>query len=90
MEKLTLTQYTEEELSIIVYAVVKEALKPIEEALENISKPDELLTRQEVAAMVGVTLTTLWHWDKKDMLKPVRIGSKVRYKRSDIEKAMRS
>ena len=32
--------------------------------------------------------TTLWHWSKKNYLKPVKVGNKVRYRQSDIQKIL--
>ena len=32
--------------------------------------------------------TTLWHWAKKNYLKPVKVGNKVRYRQSDIQKIL--
>ena len=53
------------------------------------NKPPVLLTRDEVAKKLGVTKTTLWHWANKDILKPVRIGGKVRYREIDVMNAVK-
>ena len=65
--------------------LVQDTAQEVEARIQAENKQDELLTRQQVAEMLSVTLTTLWHWDNKNVLKPVRIGSKVRYRRSDVE-----
>jgi excisionase family DNA binding protein len=69
--------------------LVQDTASEVEAKVKAENKPDELLTRQQVAKMLGATLTTLWHWDNKNILNPVRIGTKVRYRRSDVEKAMK-
>lgn len=46
------------------------------------------LTRKEVADILGVTLSTLWQWAKSGYLVPVKIGSKVMYRPSDVEELM--
>ncbi len=68
--------------------LVQDTAQEVEARIQAQNEPDELLTRQQVAEMLSVTLTTLWHWDNKNVLKPVRIGSKVRYRRSDVEQAL--
>lgn len=45
-----------------------------------------LLTKQEVIKKIGVSSTTLWLWEKKDYLVPVKIGRKVFYRLGDINK----
>lgn len=49
---------------------------------------EELLTLQETAKILKVHPNTLRLWDKKGILKAVRIGVKKvrRYKKEDIEK----
>lgn len=38
--------------------------------------------------MCDVCDTTLWHWSKKNYLKPQKVGNKVRYRQSDIQKIL--
>ena len=49
----------------------------------DISK--ELLTIDEVAAMLKVSKMTLHRWDKNGVLKKIEVGGHRRYRRSDIE-----
>lgn len=49
---------------------------------------DELLTKQEVKEKFNVSDTTLWLWAKKNYLVPVKIGRKVMYRTSDINRLM--
>jgi excisionase family DNA binding protein len=48
----------------------------------------ELLTREEAAAFLGVKAQTLavWHSTHRYNLPMVKVGSKVRSRRSDLEK----
>ena len=47
---------------------------------------DVLLTKKEVMERLGVSSTTLWLWEKNKYLQPVKIGRKVFYHLSDINK----
>ena len=57
---------------------------------EQQQKADEetLLSRKEASAYLGVCETTLWNWAKPDSgyLLPVRVGSKVQYRKSDLDR----
>lgn len=70
--------------------LTEDTAKKVEQRIKAENKPDKLLTRYEVGQKLGVALTTLWHWEKKGVLCPIRIGKKVRYRSSDIEKALNS
>ncbi|PTT74106.1 MULTISPECIES: helix-turn-helix domain-containing protein [unclassified Chryseobacterium] len=52
--------------------------KPAEPAIEK------LITRIEVAKMLGVTLPTVYDWTKKGIITAYRIGNRVRYKETEI------
>lgn len=49
---------------------------------------EEYLTRNEVAQMLKVDLSTIHLWTKDGKLKRYGIGKRVYYKRSEIEKAL--
>jgi hypothetical protein len=51
---------------------------------------ESYLTPQEMADTLHVSLVTLWHWDHKGITRPLRIGTKKRYRLSDIEKILQS
>lgn len=48
-------------------------------------EPPEYLTRAEVAKMLSVDLSTIHNWCVKKKLKPLGLGSRVYFLRSDIE-----
>jgi excisionase family DNA binding protein len=52
---------------------------------ENQSKEIKYLTRKETAKLLGVSLVTLNHWAKDDILKAYKIGTRVRYKSDEVE-----
>jgi excisionase family DNA binding protein len=73
---------------------IESLFKDIQKQLDDIKKnfqpktPDEYLTRNEVAAMLKVNLSTIHIWCKNGKLIPLGIGSRVYFRRSDIEAAM--
>lgn len=48
-------------------------------------QPAEYYTRQQVAKMFDVDLSTVHNWCKSGKLKPLGIGSRVYFLRTDIE-----
>lgn len=49
---------------------------------------EKYLTPDETAEMLDVSKPTLWRWEKQSYLVPVRWGSKVRYRFSDVKNCM--
>lgn len=47
--------------------------------------PETYLTPDDVASALGVSKNTLWRWDKMGYLKPVKVGRKPLYKRSEVD-----
>ena len=45
-----------------------------------------LITKKEAMLGFKVSHTTLWKWQKSGYLTPVKVGKRVYYRRSDIEK----
>jgi excisionase family DNA binding protein len=52
-------------------------------------KSDELLTRKDAAKYLGISLTTLWQWTNDGIVTGHRIAARVRYKKSELEQALR-
>lgn len=56
----------------------------------ELSKDSEiLLTREETAEMLSISLVTLWKYTKDNLVPAYRIGTKVRYKKSEILLALK-
>ena len=58
----------------------------IENYLKELSKKqnDEILTRQEVADYLRISLVTIHSWNKHGILNPIRMGNIIFYKKQDI------
>lgn len=67
-----------------------ERIEKMFDLIEEHTKPKEekLLTIKQVAELLGVTEPTLWRWNKVGILKRVKVGNKVRYKESDVNKVL--
>lgn len=50
----------------------------------NAPIPEELLTRVEAAHLLGITLPTLREYTRRGLVEGYRIGTRVRYKRSEV------
>ncbi|WP_019670797.1 helix-turn-helix domain-containing protein [Eudoraea adriatica] len=74
--------------------LILEKLTVIEHEIKDIKgnfqpkEPVKLLTREETARYLKISLSALWHWSKKGILPSYGIGNRVYYKRSEIEKAL--
>ena len=49
---------------------------------------ERYLTKEQVKELCGVCDATLWHWNRKGYLKAVKVGNKVRYRTSDIQRIL--
>jgi len=71
------------ELTAMINNAVKQAVKeefaPLRKQFE-----DRLISRDEAAEALGVTLATLHNWHKNGTLRHQKIGGSVRYRESDI------
>lgn len=57
--------------------------------LQHASIPAETyLSPKQVCEMLDINISTLWRWRKINYLLPLKIGGKIRYKRSEIEKLL--
>ena len=77
-------QYTPEQLQSEISKGVKSQLDEFLKHFKPV-QPAEYLTRQQVAKMFDVDLSTVHNWCKSGKLKPLGIGSRVYFLRTDIE-----
>lgn len=79
---------TKDELKELIAETVKEQLT---EFFNKEKAPDNrLLSRKEVATLLGVSLPTLHRWTLDGTIKAFRVGRSVRYKMNDIEQALKN
>ncbi|MDX1278385.1 helix-turn-helix domain-containing protein [Oceanihabitans sediminis] len=80
-------QVTPEQLQNAIIEGVKSQLQELKEHFQP-KQPNEYLTRQEVAEMLSVDLSTIHNWKTKGILTAYQIGGRVFYLRSDVENAI--
>ena len=70
---------------IIGQAVAKELNEIKKQIVLNSNKPnEEILSRKQTADFLQISLTTLWSYDKNQILPSKRIGTKVYYLKSEL------
>lgn len=52
--------------------------------LQKQPQADRLITRDETAKLLGVSLVTLHNWIKSNILIAYRVGNKVRFKENEV------
>lgn len=73
----------EEQFSKITEQVFLRAKKEIEA-----QQSEKYLSPKVVAELLDINVCTLWRWEKSGYLLPIRVGAKVRYRKSDIDKLL--
>lgn len=81
--------FTPDELTELIMAAVERTVRPMIEAAVRPPHSPKLLTRQETARFLGVSLPTLHEWTMGGRITANRIGSWVRYYQTDVEAALR-
>ena len=65
-------------------SVIQNVIDKLLSQREN--KPEIFLTAEETSKRLNVDRSTLWRWNKEGYIVANKVGSKVRYKLSDVER----
>lgn len=77
---------SEREIKLIISDTIKDEFKKL--ILPSGNPPHfELLTRKESAAFLGISHPTMYKLIKQGLLTPRRLGTIIRFEKSDLEKA---
>ena len=83
MQNLTVIQVSD--LKDLLSEVIREELhKHLPPEKEDFHEYPELLTRKQVAHLLGVSIGTIDNWSESGRLKKIYIGAVVRYNKRDI------
>lgn len=80
-------EVTGEDLRQFSEDLINRAVSEVAAAMSS-SQDNSLLTKEKVKSMCGVCDATLWHWDKRNYLKPVRVGARVMYRNADVRRIL--
>lgn len=83
------TSYPPEEFEAFIEKCVSRSVKDELKALSVHPEPNNILTRQETAKLLTISLPTLHDYTKRGLIKAHRLGTKVRYKREDVDIALK-
>lgn len=67
--------------------VIEDTRKELEESVIS-EKAETYPTPKQVAEILSVDMSTLWRWEKKNYLVPVKVGGKRRYKMSEVKQIL--
>lgn len=87
MGEILLNSITHEELQNQFSQEIKKHFNDLKGHLQ-LQKPTDYLTRQQVADMLSVDLSTVHNWTNQGKLIPYGIGRRVYFKRSEIDNAL--
>lgn len=78
---------TPQELKNIILQDVRTELENFSKNFQPIQLP-KYLTRDEVAEILQISISTISYWNRKGILNPYRLGNKIRYKSNEIDDAL--
>lgn len=83
------TSYDVDEFKSLIAECVTQSFKDQLTTLFGTAEVNTILTRQETAKLLTISLPTLHDYTKRGLIKAHRLGSKVRYKREEVEAALK-
>lgn len=89
MNDLLLSTIPYAELQTLIATTVQTAVQLATAHLQP-KQNEEFLTRKQTSTILGISLVTLNEWTKEGKVKGYRIGSRVRYKRNEVEQSLLS
>jgi len=76
-------------LDLHIDKAISRAIETLEKQHTTSKRRIEWITRKEAVAILGISMPTLHNWSKTGIIPGYRIGSLVRYKRSEIDEAFK-
>lgn len=88
MKRIYLDELEYEELLEGLRKVLQCELQSFVNKSGHEDEDDDLLTRKDAAALLKVSLPTLHDWVKSGIIPAYRIGSNIRFKKSELIKSL--
>lgn len=82
-KNISITINSEQLIEIINYCIQK-----TKESLEDVivsENQESYIGAKQVCNMLGINMSTLWRWEKKEYLISTKVGGKRRFKYSEIK-----
>ena len=79
---------TVEQLQQLIGTSLKNEIQQLQKDLQP-KQPNEYLTRSEVAKMFSIDISSVNNWSKNGKLKPLGMGGRVYFLRSEIEASLK-
>ena len=89
IENVLLSAIPLEQLRVVISEAVGSELSKHFTDLKPPNPATELLTRKEAAKLLSISLPTLLDFTKSGKIIGYRIGTRVRYKRSELEQSLK-
>lgn len=70
--------------------IILDLVKKDDNAKVQPEQQDEYISRKQAAKMLKISLPTLCEWSKTGIIKGYRIATRVRYKRRELELAVKA
>lgn len=87
MEKIQFIQVTPQELEDAILQGIEKQLTELKKEFTP-KQPTKLLSRNKVAEMFNIDLSTVANWQKRNIITGYQIGGRILYKRSELENAI--
>lgn len=86
-ENITLYSFNPEEFKLELLSEVQAILI---KTLKQTGPKDQpvYITRKEAAELLNVSLVTIHEWSKRKILRPKKIGTRIRFKLTDIQEIL--
>ncbi len=80
-------EVTGEDLLIFSNNLINRAKDELSSMMAEARKK-KFLSKEDVKKLCDVCDATLWHWGKRNYLKPIKVGNKVRYRLTDVQRIL--
>ncbi|TRX72582.1 helix-turn-helix domain-containing protein [Carboxylicivirga sp. M1479] len=82
--EFTLTQEFKDEIRTLLKETIKEELNTISSPQENKQADEKMLSREEASQFLGCSLTSLWHYQRKNLIPYHQVGRRILFSKSDL------
>nr|WP_321407872.1 helix-turn-helix domain-containing protein [uncultured Carboxylicivirga sp.] len=82
--EFTLTNEFKEEIRTLLKQTIQEELNIISSCQRPQQTIDKMLSREEASQFLGCSLTSLWHYQKNNLIPYHQVGRRILFSKSDL------